>query len=122
VTNNVSMPPEWALHRAVWMAFPHLPGEWSGALPDAQVEIAALIRAIATTGEEPVELLVRDEAVEARARSLLEGVPGVRFHRATYGDAWTRDTSSIVVRDSRGAQARHAFSLQWLGREVRHAR
>ena len=115
MTNNVCMPPEWALHRAVWMAFPHLPGEWSGALPDAQVEIAALIRAIATTGEEPVELLVRDEAVEARARSLLEGVPGVRFHRATYGDAWTRDTSSIVVRDVAGHKRGMRFRFNGWG-------
>jgi agmatine deiminase len=103
-----SMPPEWAEHRAVWMAFPHLEDEWSGALPGAQIEIAALIRAIATEGGETVELLVRDEAVEARALGLLGDVPNVRFHRAVYGDAWTRDTSSIVLRgpegDRRGAR------------------
>jgi len=96
------MPAEWARHRAVWMAFPHIDDEWRGRLAEAQVEHAALVRSIAVDAHEAVELLVRDERVEARARSLVGDVPNVRYHRETYGDSWTRDTAPIVVHDSDG--------------------
>lgn len=106
------MPAEWERHRAVWMAFPHIAEEWRGRLAEAQVEHAALVRAIATECGEDVELLVRDEAVEARARALVGDVPNVRYHREAYGDAWTRDTAPIVVHDSegRGATTRFRFN------------
>jgi len=106
------MPAEWAPHRAVWMAFPHIADEWRGRLEAAQVEHAALARTIATECGERVELLVRDEALLARARSLIGDVSNVRFHRAVYGDAWTRDTAPIVVHDSegRGASTRFRFN------------
>ncbi len=107
-----SMPAEWAPHRAVWLAFPHLDDEWRGRAAEAQVEHAALVRAIATEGHEAVELLVADDTTEARARALLGELEAVRYHRLPYGDAWTRDTAPIVLRDAqgRGASVRFRFN------------
>lgn len=106
------MPAEWARHRACWLAFPYLDDEWRGRAAEAQVEHAALVRAIATDGGEAVELLVRDEAVEARARALVGPLPNVRYHRMEYGDSWTRDTAPIVLLDAagRGATVRFRFN------------
>lgn len=106
------MPAEWAPHRAVWLAFPHLADEWRGRLAEAQVEHAALVRTLATAGGESVELLVADDATFARASALLDGTPNVHMHRIPYGDAWTRDTAPIVTVDSagRGATLRFRFN------------
>jgi len=86
------IPGEWEPHDACWLAFPYLAHEWDGLLPQAERSIAELCRAIAGPGGEPVRLLVKDESVEARARSLLENDSGVTFVRADYGDCWVRDT------------------------------
>lgn len=106
------MPAEWARHRACWLAFPYLDDEWRGRAAEAQVEHAALVRAIATDGGEAVELLVRDADVEARARALVGPLPNVRYHRMEYGDSWTRDTAPIVLLDAegRGASVRFRFN------------
>lgn len=109
------MPAEWATHRACWLAFPYLDDEWRGRSAEAQVEHAALIRAIATEGGEAVELLVRDDAVEARARALIGPLPNVRYHRMEYGDSWTRDTAPIVLLDAAGHGASVRFRFNGWG-------
>lgn len=86
------IPAEWEPHDSCWLAFPYLPAEWPGTLADAQRTLAALCSAIAGPGGEPVRLLVKDEAVEAEARSLLEHDSDITFVRADYGDCWVRDT------------------------------
>jgi len=83
--------PEWAPHRAVWLAWPYREEEWTD-LAAARSEIAGLIRAIAET--ETVELLVHPE-VEA------PDLP-VDLVRIAYGDSWVRDTAPIFARDEEG--------------------
>ena len=87
-------PPEWHRQAWIWIGFPHDPAEWPGFLDAAQVQIAAFASAVADSGQE-VRLLVRDEANEARARSLVAG--GVKLERRRYGDIWLRDTGPLVV-------------------------
>lgn len=86
------IPAEWEAHDACWLGFPYLPEEWPGMLPAAQRAIAELCRAIAGPGEEQVRLLVKDDAVEATARSLIGEEPRIEYVRADYGDCWVRDT------------------------------
>lgn len=93
------MPPEWARQDWLWIGFPHLAEEWPGWLGPAQEQIAAFANAVADSGQE-VRLLVRDEANEARARSLVSD--GVALERRAYGDIWLRDTGPLVVSGNDG--------------------
>jgi agmatine deiminase len=97
------MPAEWALHDAVWTAWPHDPDQWLEGLAAPRRALMNMVAAIvdldggAPRGER-VELLVRDAGDEAAARALLgPAVAGVRFHHLAYGDIWLRDTGPIFV-------------------------
>ena len=102
---NILMPPEWAPHDWLWIGFPHLAEEWPGFLDPAQAQIAAFANAVAESGQE-VRLLVRDEANEARARTLVSGK--VTLERRAYGDIWLRDTGPLVRDD--GSALRCGFN------------
>jgi agmatine deiminase len=58
--------------------------------------MAELCRAIAGPGEEPVVLLVADEAVEDQARALVGDARNIEYVRAVYGDCWLRDTAPLL--------------------------
>lgn len=102
---NILMPPEWAPQDWLWIGFPHLAEEWPGFLDPAQAQIAAFANAVAESGQE-VRLLVRDEANEARARTLVSGK--VSLERRAYGDIWLRDTGPLVRGD--GSALRCGFN------------
>ena len=102
---NILMPPEWAPQDWLWIGFPHLAEEWPGFLDPAQAQIAAFANAVAESGQE-VRLLVRDEANEARARTLVSGK--VTLERRAYGDIWLRDTGPLVRGD--GSALRCGFN------------
>ena len=97
------MPAEWALHDAVWTAWPHDPDQWLEGLAAPRRALMNMVAAIVdldggTPRGERVELLVRDGSDEAAARALLgPAVAGVRFHHLPYGDIWLRDTGPIFV-------------------------
>jgi len=97
------MPAEWAVHDAVWTAWPHDPDQWLEGLGAPQRALMKMIAAIVDLdGGRPrgelVELLVRDAGDEAAARNLLgAAATGVRFHHLPYGDVWLRDTGPIFV-------------------------
>lgn len=95
---SILMPPEWAKQDWLWIGFPHLADEWPGYLEAAQEQMAAFASAVAESGQE-VRLLVRDEANEARARSLVSSK--VTLERRVYGDIWLRDTGPLVRADGR---------------------
>lgn len=103
-----TMPPEWAKQDWLWIGFPHLAEEWPGFLAPAQEQIAAFANAVAESGQQ-VRLLVRDDANEARARTLTSDA--VTLERRTYGDVWLRDTGPLVVMDGVERRAmRFAFN------------
>ncbi|WP_233998666.1 agmatine deiminase family protein [Erythrobacter sp. YT30] len=103
-----TMPPEWAPQDWLWIGFPHLTEEWPGYLEEAQQQIAGFANAVAESGQE-VRLLVRDEANEARARSLVSDA--VTLERRVYGDIWLRDTGPLIVTDGETRKAiRFAFN------------
>lgn len=93
------MPPEWAPQDWLWIGFPHLAEEWPGWLGPAQEQMGAFANAVADSGQE-VRLLVRDEANEARARSLVSD--SVTLERRSFGDVWLRDTGPLVLSGPNG--------------------
>lgn len=93
---RLRLPAEWEPHAACWLAFPHLDEEWTPHLAGAQQSIARLVCAIADEGGEPVRLLVRNERVEAEARSLIGDAPNVAYVQSRYGDCWIRDTAPLL--------------------------
>ena len=114
------MPAEWAPHDAVWTAWPHDADQWLEGLEEPQRALMAMVAAIVDGGRgERVELLVRDARDEAAARELLGAAAiGVRFHHATYGDVWLRDTGPIfVTRAGEISAARFRFD-GWGGKYV----
>lgn len=109
------LPPEWAPHRACWLAWPSHPSEWGDALASCKRAVAALCAAIAAPGMpgrhpggERIELLVLDERGEAEARAALGDVPA-RIHRIPFGDIWLRDTGPLFL--AGGAAA----GFRWTG-------
>lgn len=99
------LPPEWAPQEWLWIGFPHDAREWSGYFARAQEQIAAFANAVAESGQ-PVRLLVRDAANEARAASLVSAA--VELERRVYGDIWLRDTGPLVRTD--GSALRCGFN------------
>jgi len=106
-------PAEWHPQDWLWVGFPHDPVEWPGFLGAAQEQIAAFASAVAESGQE-VRLLVRDEANEARARSLVSAK--VRLERRVYGDVWLRDTGPLVVMDGAKRRALRCGFNGWGGK------
>ena len=106
------MPPEWAPQEWLWIGFPHLAEEWPGWLEPAQEQMADFASAVAESGQ-AVRLLVRDEANEARARSLVSGK--VTLERRVYGDVWLRDTGPLVVREADGSRSARRFGFNGWG-------
>jgi agmatine deiminase len=111
-SSNFAMPPEWHPQDWLWIGFPHLADEWPGFLEAAQAQIAAFASAVAESGQ-PVRLIVRDEANEARARSLASAT--VTLERRRYGDVWLRDTGPLVVTNGVGERRARRFGFNGWG-------
>ncbi|HYP00100.1 MAG TPA: agmatine deiminase family protein [Pyrinomonadaceae bacterium] len=99
------MPPEWHRHAATWLAWPKDPLTWPERVP--QVEEAYLEIMAALAPHEAVNLLVDDEAMQARvsARCKFEGSERVRFHRVPTVDSWIRDYGPNFLINERGELA-----------------
>ena len=65
---NVTVPAEWAPHRAMWLGFPSHAELWQDDLAAAQAEVAALARALAGPGAERVRLMQPEVVDTARLR------------------------------------------------------
>ena len=106
------LPPEWAPQEWLWIGFPHDAEEWPEVLDRAQGQIAGFANAVAESGQ-PVRLLVRDAANEARARSLVSGA--VTLERREFGDVWLRDTGPLVLCDGTGGRTARRFGFNGWG-------
>jgi agmatine deiminase len=113
---TVTVPAEWAPHRAMWVGFPSHADLWQEDLEQAQQEVADLARALAGPGGERVRLMVVGDEADAAARALL-GDTTVEIVRGQFGDIWLRDTGPIFV-DANGSARAAGFQLQRLGRQV----
>src|ERR1700730_7752725 len=93
---TVTVPAEWAPHRAMWLGFPSHADLWEDDLAPAQAEVAALARALAGPGKERVRRMVSGDEAEDAARLLVDGA-AVEVVRGQFGDIWLRDTGPIFV-------------------------
>jgi agmatine deiminase len=85
------MPPEWHPHEATWLSWPKDPQTWPDRVPQVETIFLRMIEVLAE--HERVELLVDDEATEARVRSRMTWPQAskVRFNRLATVDSWIRD-------------------------------
>ena len=99
------MPPEWYPHAATWLTWPKDPLTWPERVP--QVEDAYLEIMSALAPHELVNLLVDDEATEARvrARCKFQGSENIRFRRIPTVDSWIRDYGPNFLINERGELA-----------------
>ncbi len=101
------MPAEWAPHQATWLAWPHNRSDWPGKFEPIPYVYADIVRNLARG--ERVEIIVQDEAHEAKAREVLrltnvlaESEKNLRFHRWLTNRGWLRDSGpTFVTRKSR---------------------
>ena len=113
---TVLVPAEWAPHRAMWLGFPsHAEGVWEDELAQAQVEVAALARALAGPGREKVRLMTGTSGGEAMARRLVGDVDGIEIVPGRFGDVWLRDTGPIFAKGPDGLSARGFRFNGWGG-------
>ena len=68
---TLTVPAEWAPHRAMWLGFPSHADLWEEDLEPARQEVAALARALAGPGGERVRLLVSGEQALAALFAVL---------------------------------------------------
>jgi agmatine deiminase len=115
VKERLRLPAEWEPHAACWLAFPYLQEEWPVHLHEAQRSVAALSLVIAEAGNEPVQLLVRNDEVEECARSLVGESRDVHFVTADYGDCWVRDTTPMFGHTANGKLGGLCFGFNGWG-------
>ncbi len=102
---TLTIPAEWAPHRAMWLGFPSHGDLWEDNLAPAQAEVAALARALAGPGRERVRLMTGTAQGHADARRLLGDVPGLEIVPGRFGDIWLRDTGPIFAKTPTGEAA-----------------
>lgn len=95
-----NMPPEWAPHDRIWMAFPRV-GYTLGDDPDSAEECWATWSAVANaiTEFEPVSMVVDPSAID-QARARLN--PAIELVEAPLDDFWMRDIGPTFVLGQNG--------------------
>src|SRR5882757_9334701 len=116
---TVTVPAEWAPHRAMWLGFPSHAALWEDDLAAAQAEVAALARALAGPGGERVRLLTGTPQGEAAARRRLGDADGVEIVPGAFGDIWLRDTGPIFARTEEGELLAQGFAFNGWGGKYR---
>lgn len=100
------MPPEWAPHRATWIAFPHHRTDFPGKLAAVAWTFAEMARVL-SEGEN-VALLVADKSEGERASRMFEdagvNMERVELVRADTNRSWTRDSMPLWVSQGRGKE------------------
>jgi agmatine deiminase len=113
---TVTVPAEWAPHRAMWLGFPSHAELWEDDLAPAQAEVAALARALAGPGAERVRLMTGSPQGADEARRLLGQAAEIEIVTGAFGDIWLRDTGPIFARATQGLVAQGFRFNGWGGK------
>ena len=113
---TLTVPAEWAPHRAMWLGFPSHADLWEDDLAAAQAEVAALARALTGPGGERVRLMTGSAEGAAEARRLLGEAQEVEIVTGVFGDIWLRDTGPIFARTDQGLVAQGFRFNGWGGK------
>lgn len=93
------MPAEWQKHSSVWLAWPHDQTTFPNRLAVVEKLYCQIIMALKTS--ESVDLLVLNEAMQAKVETLLQNagadLKNITFHATDYADVWTRDYGPVFV-------------------------
>ena len=118
------MPAEWARHEATWIAWPHNSKDWPGRFAPIPWVYGEIVRKLAAV--ERVRILIRDEALEAQARRVLEKVganlDAVEFFRRETDRVWTRDYCPLFVKNRSGQTALTAWRFNGWAKYPNHTR
>lgn len=108
MAEDLTLPPEWAPHAALWVGWPHLPEEWGGALDKARAEIAGFVETVSP--HVPVRIAIGSDAAATAAEA--HGLDKLAdLVQVPTGDIWLRDTGPIVVyEDGRRVARTFAFN------------
>jgi agmatine deiminase len=107
------MPAEWEPHAATWLSWPRregisFPGAFDRVLPTLRRMVETLL------SSEPVYINVSNDAHEAEAREVLDGLPQERltFYRIPTNEPWCRDHGPIFLTRDPAAAGRLAV-VDW---------
>jgi agmatine deiminase len=105
------MPAEWEPHAGTWVAWPHRLSDWPGRFAPVPWVYGEIVRTLARY--EPVNVLVRDAAHQAKVERVLEAVHAdrgrVRLWPVPTDRSWLRDSGPIFVREAGGRRV----ALDW---------
>lgn len=105
---------EWSPHAAMWIGFPSDPELWVEDLAPAQLEVAALARALHAGGQgEEIILVASSPEAAAEARRL---APFATVIEEPFGDIWLRDTGPIVLGSGNDRRAQGFGFNGWGGK------
>lgn len=111
------VPPEWAPQTALWVGWPHLPGEWGDAFTCARQEIADFIAQAARF--QPVRVACGSKEAWQSAEAMLADVSAqVDLVSVPTGDIWLRDTGPIIADQDQAATALTFEFNGWGGKYV----
>ncbi|MDQ7831806.1 MAG: agmatine deiminase family protein [Desulfovibrionaceae bacterium] len=100
MTNAKRLPAEFDPQRAVWMGWPHNPGDWPGKFAAVKWSFVEMIRILSRS--QTVRLLVTDDGRRAEARRMLTDsgadMSHVAFVPMDLDRNWTRDILPFFVR------------------------
>jgi agmatine deiminase len=105
------MPAEWEPHEATWIAWPHNREDWPGRFGPIPWVYGEIVRKLSRV--ERVRILVRDGALAAQARRVLDKVgaalEAVEFFECPTNRVWTRDYGPLFLKNRHGEAALAAF-------------
>ena len=100
LVTHFSMPPEWALQKRIWIAWPHQKADWPGKFGPIPWVFAEIIRHIAE--RQRVGVVVKDAVAQKEAKTLLArahvNLKNVDLRVIPTDRGWMRDCGAIWVK------------------------
>lgn len=121
ILHPISIPPEWAKHKAIWTCWPSAKDLWLENLDAARAEVGAMINALIAPStkaqnigqKDCVRLIVATDEAYQNASAFLPNE--VEIHKLPFGDIWLRDTGPIFAKGENGENIALCFGFNGWG-------